>query len=328
MTGMTRAQFLAALKLGAAAALVAKGADAQPAAFPTRSLRIVVPFPPGGGADILARLIAAQMQPLLGQGVVVENRAGAAGRIGTGFVAKAEPDGYTLLMSTEASMVISPHTGEPLGYDPLKDFAPISLVTRNVAVLAVHPSFPANTLAEFFDVVRANPNRFFYASSGVGGPNHLAAEILKRMSGLQIEHVPFQGTGAAIPAVLGNQVNMMFGFMQGLIPHQRRGAVRVLGVTSAERSAALPDVPAIAELVPGYDLVSWIGLLAPAGTPQPVLGRISDALVRVMQDTRVQEPLLRDGSDIVASTPAEFGRAIAADYVKYGQYRDILQRGS
>jgi tripartite-type tricarboxylate transporter receptor subunit TctC len=291
-----------------------------------RPVRIVVPFAPGGGADLIARLVQPHLQQALAQPFIVENRAGAAGRIGADAVAKAEPDGHTLLMTTESSLVIAPHIGVPMSYDPLKDFAPVSLLTRNAVVLVVHPSVPANTLMEYIALARARPGQMFYASSGVGGPNHLAGEIFKQMTGLDIVHVPFQGTGAAIPAVIANQVGAMWGFLAGLIPHIRSGSLRALAVGSRERSSVLPDVPTVAEAgVPGYEAASWIGLLAPAATPQPLIDRLWSALARAMDTPAVKDILLRDGSDIVMSKPEVFRAAIESDYAKYGKLRDLLK---
>src|SRR3954463_13275512 len=297
---------------------LAASALATPALAQARPVRIVVPFAPGGGADLIARLLQPHLQPLTGQSVYVENRAGAAGRIGTDAVAKAEPDGQTLLMTTESSMVIAPHMGVPMSYNPLKDFAPVSLLTRNAVVLVVHPSVPANTLADYIALARARPGQMFYASSGVGGPNHLAGEIFKQMIGLDIVHVPFQGTGAAIPAVIANQVGAMWGFLAGLIPHIRSGTLRALAVGSRERSSVLPDTPTIAEAgVPGYEAASWIGLLAPAATPTPLIERLWDALARALETPAVKGVLRRDGSDIVMSKPDVFRAAIESDYAKY-----------
>jgi len=299
---------------------------AAPALAQARPVRILVPFAPGGGADLIARLIQPHLQQILGQSFYIENRAGAAGRIGTDAVAKAEPDGHTLLMTTESSIVISPHMGVPMSYDPLKDFAPVSLLTRNVVILVVHPSVPASTLQEYIALARAKPGELFYASSGVGGPNHLAGEIFKQMTGLNIVHVPFQGTGAAIPAVISNQVGAMWGFLAGLIPHIRSGTVKVLATGGRERSPVLPDVPTVAESgVPGYEAASWIGLLAPAATPQPLLTRLWMGVDAAMQAPAVKDLLLRDGSDIVTSTPEEFRRVIEGDYAKYGRLRDLLK---
>jgi len=291
-----------------------------------RPVRIVVPFAPGGGADLIARLVQPHLQQAPGQPFIVENRAGAAGRIGTDAVAKAEPDGHTLLMTTESSLVIAPHIGVPMSYDPLKDFAPVSLLTRNAVVLVVHPSVPANTLEEYIALARARPGQMFYASSGVGGPNHLAGEIFKQMTGLDIVHVPFQGTGAAIPAVIANQVGAMWGFLAGLIPHIRSGSLRALAVGSRERSSVMPDTPTVAEAgVPGYEAASWIGLLAPAATPPPLIDRLWGALARAMDTLAVKDILLRDGSDIVMSKPDVFRAAMEGDHAKYGKLRDLLK---
>jgi tripartite-type tricarboxylate transporter receptor subunit TctC len=291
-----------------------------------RAVRIVVPFAPGGGADLIARLIQPHLQQMLGQSFYIENRAGAAGRIGTDAVAKAEPDGHTLLMTTESSLVIAPHIGVPMSYDPLKDFAPVSLLTRNAVILVVHPSVPANTLQDYIALARAKPGEMFYASSGVGGPNHLAGEIFKQMTGLNIVHVPFQGTGAAIPAVISNQVGAMWGFLAGLIPHIRSGSLKVLAVGGRERSPVLPDTPTVAEAgVPGYEAASWIGLLAPAATPRPYLDKLWNALDAAMAVPAVKDILLRDGSDIITSKPEVFRQVIESDHAKYGKLRDLLK---
>jgi tripartite-type tricarboxylate transporter receptor subunit TctC len=293
------------------------------ATYPDRPVRIVVPFLPGGGADLIARLLSPYLQHSLGQPFVVENRAGAAGRIGTAVVAKSDPDGHVLLMTTESSLVIAPHIGVPLNYQPLKDFAPISLLTRNTVILVVHPSVPATTLNDYIALARGKPGQLFFASSGVGGPNHLAGEIFNRMAGVDIVHVPFPGTGGAIQAVVGNQVGAMWGFMAGLIPHIRSGAVRALAVGGKARSPALPDVPTVAESgLPGYEATSWIGLLAPAATP--VIEVVWEAVNGALQDAAVRDILLRDGSEIVASRPEDFRAVIANDYAKYGKMADLL----
>lgn len=295
-------------------------------AYPTHPVRIIVPFAPGGGADIVSRLISPYMQASLGQSVIVENRAGAAGRIGTGVVAKSDPDGHTLLVSTESSLVIAPHIGQSIGYDPLKDFAPVSLLTRNTVMLVVHPSLPAKTLQEFMALARAKPGELFYASSGVGGPNHLAGEIFNRMTELKITHVPFQGTGLAIQAVISNQVPAMWGFMAGLIPHIRGGALRALAVGSLERSKVLPEVPTVAEAgVPGYEAVSWIGMAAPTGLPTPVMDKLAGAVRAAMAEKPVTDNLVGSGSEVVASPPDEFRRVMERDLAKYGKLADLFK---
>jgi len=292
-----------------------------------RPVRMVVPFAPGGGADLIARMLQPHLQQILGQSFFIENRAGAAGRIGTDAVAKAEPDGHTLLMTTESSLVIAPHIGVAMSYDPLKDFAPISLLTRNTVVLVVHPSVPANTLAEYIALARSMPGQTFYASSGVGGPNHLAGEVFKQMTGLDIVHVPYSGTGTAIPAVISNQVGAMWGFLAGLVQHIRGGTLKVLAVGSRERSPILPDVPTVAESgVPGYEATSWIGLLAPAGTPQPMTERLWNAATSAIRLPAVQDILTRDGSETAATRPEVFRQQIETDYGKYGKLRDLHKR--
>ena len=317
----TRRGFVGGL---ACAALLPLGA-AQ-AAYPDRPVRVVVPFLPGGGADLIARLLSPHLQRSLGQPFVVENRAGAAGRIGTGIVAKAEADGYTLLMTTESSLVIAPHIGVAMNYEPLKEFAPISLLTRNTIILVAHPSVPATTLEDYIALARGKPGQMFYASSGVGGPNHLAGEIFNRMTGLDIVHGPFAGTGGAIQAVVGNQVGAMWGFIAGLIPHIRGGALKALAVGGQERSPALPDVPTVAEAgVPGYEATSWIGLLAPSGTPPLAINALWDAVHRAMHEASVRDILIRDGSDVVVSKPQEFRQVIENDYAKYGKLADLLK---
>ena len=286
--------------------------------YPSRPVHLIVPFTPGGGADTVSRLLAPPLQKSLGQPFVVENRAGAAGRIGTGVVAKSDPDGHTLLVSTESSLVIAPHIGVAIGYDPLKDFAPVSLLTRNTVVLVVHPSVPAKTLAEYMALARAKPGELFFASSGVGGPNHLAGEIFNRMTGLKITHVPYAGTGLALQSVLSNQVGAMWGFTAGLAAHIRQGTLRALAVGSKERSPALPEVPTVAEAgVPGYEATQWFGLLAPAGTPRPIIDRLNQEMVKLLKSPEVRDRLIADGTDPAPTTPEEFGAYIKSETEKW-----------
>ena len=305
----------------------ALASNAARAAWPTRPVRIVVPFPPGGGADLVSRLLVAHLQRSLGQPFFVENRSGAAGRIGSGIVAKSDPDGYTVLVTTESSIVIAPHTGVVMAYDPLNELVPVSLLTRNTVLLVVHPSVPANNLSEFMALARARPGEIFYGSSGVGGPNHLAGEIFKSMTGLDIVHVPFQGTGAALQGVISNQVGAMWGFMAGLVPHVRAGTLKAIASGGRQRSAALPEVPPFAESgVPGYEAVSWIGMFAPQGTDAAIVAQLAAAVERAMREPDVSDVLLRDGAEISATTPAEFRQVVASDYAKYGKFADLFKR--
>ncbi len=314
--------------------LIASGANAAlgpvvaraDTAYPSRPVHIIVPFTPGGGADTVSRLLSPQLQKLLGQPFVVENRAGAAGRIGTGVVAKSDPDGHTLLVSTESSLVIAPHIGQTIGYDPLKDFAPVSLLTRNTVVLVVHPSVPAKTLKEYIALARAKPGQLFYASSGVGGPNHLAGEIFNRMADVKITHVPYAGTGLALQSVLANQVGAMWGFTAGLTAHIKQGTLRALAVGSKERSPALPDVPTVAEAgVPGYEAVSWVGMVAPANTPAATIDKLWNGVDAAMREPAVRDVIVGGGSEIVCSRPDQFRKVIESDYEKYGKLADIFQ---
>jgi tripartite-type tricarboxylate transporter receptor subunit TctC len=301
-------------------------AMAQPA-FPTKPVRLIVPFPPGGGADIVARLLAPQLQTALGQTVFVENRGGAAGRLGTGVVAQSEPDGHTLLVATESSLVIAPHMGVTMNYEPLKDFAAVSLLTRNTVMLVVHPSAPVKTLADYIAMARANPGRVFYASSGVGGPNHLAGEIFKQKTGLEIVHVPFQGTGAAVQAVIANQVPAMWGFTAGLLQYIEGGTLKAIAVGGRERSAGLPNVPTVIEGgVADYDATSWIGMVAPAAIDKAVLAKLSQTVVTAMKSREVRDIMERDGSEVVASSAADFRRAIEDDYAKYSKMSGLFKQ--
>jgi len=322
----TRRAIVGGLMAGGASMVLRPVHAVEQPNYPVRPVRIVVPFAPGGGADIVSRLLAPQLQQLLGESFVVENRGGAAGRVGTGLVAKSTPDGYTLLVTTESSLVIAPHIGVRMDYDSLKDFAPVSLLTRNTVMLVVHPSVPVHSLQEYIALARSKPGELFFASSGVGGPNHLAGEIFNRMTGLKITHVPYQGTGLALQAVMSNQVGAMWGFMAGLLPYIRQGALRAIAVGSKERSPALPDVPTVAEAgVPGFEAVSWIGMVAPAGTPGPVVDKLWGSVHKALYLPAVRDILVKGGAEVVASKPAEFRQTIDSDYAKYGKLSDLFK---
>jgi tripartite-type tricarboxylate transporter receptor subunit TctC len=309
---------------GASAVSRAVGASAR-AAYPSQLIHLIVPFAPGGGADLVARLLAKHFSDLLGQPAAVENRAGAAGRVGTAFVAKSAPDGYTLLVTTESSLVIAPHIAVPIGYDPFRDFAPVSLLTRNTVMLVVNPAVPARTLQEYIDLARAHPGEVFFASSGVGGPNHLAGETFNRLTGLKITHVPYAGTGLALQAVIANQVGSMWGFTAGVVPYVRSGALRALAVASPRRSPVLPEVPTFAEAgVPGFEAVSWVGMVAPAGTPAAVVEALWKASERVLHMPDVVEVLTNTGTEIVVSKPEEFAHTLKNDYERLSKMVDLF----
>ena len=294
------------------------------AAWPSRTVRIVVPFPPGGGADLVSRLLARPLQQNFAQSFFVENRSGAAGRIGTGIVAKAEPDGQTLLVTTESSIVIAPHTGVVMDYDPLKELVGV----------ATHPQYHHSGRALLFQQIHCRNSslgsreagQILFGSSGLGGPNHLAGEMFKRITGVDIVHVPFQGTGAALQGVMSNQVGAMWGFTAGLIPHIRAGALKAIASGGRDRSPALPEVPTFAESgVADYTAASWNGMFAPHGTEAAIIDKLNGAVKNAMQGQNVKELLMQNGSEIVASTSAEFSRVVASDDAKYVKLADLFQ---
>ncbi|MEH3085203.1 MAG: tripartite tricarboxylate transporter substrate binding protein [Xylophilus ampelinus] len=313
----------AALALGAALPLAAAAqaaASAAPAAFPARLVTLVVPFPPGGGTDTAGRVLAEQLGRRWGQPVVVENKGGAAGQIGADFVAKARPDGYTLLLGNIGTQAINPTLYPKLPYDPDKAFAPVSLVAELPLAMMVHPAVPAKTAAEFVALAMARPGTMSYSSSGAGGAPHLAAEMFKDRTGAALVHVPYRGGGPAIADLLAGHVQLSFMTVLEASAHVKAGKLRALAVTSDRRVPALPDVPTLAETVaPGFDAISWIGLLAPAGTPQPVVEKLAADVRAVMDDEAVQARFAALGGVPRATAPAAFAKLIADDRARYAK---------
>ena len=303
-----------------AAALVGLAASAHAQDFPTKPIRIVVPFPPAGATDIIGRIVAADFQKAWGQPATVENRAGAGGNVGTEIVARAPPDGYTLLVGTVGTHGINASLYPKLPYDPIKDFEPVSLVALVPNLMVVHPSVPAKTVQEFIAYARTRPGKIDYASSGNGTSIHLAAELFKTMSNTFLVHIPYRGSGPAVTDLLGGQVQVMFDNMPSALPHVRAGKLRPLGVTSAKRSPALPDVPTIAEAgLKGYEASSWFGILAPAGTPKAIVDRLQQQIARGLATPEGRERLATQGAEPIAGTPAEFAAHIRAEIAKWGQ---------
>ena len=288
---------------------------AAPAAYPTRPIRLVVPFAPGGGTDILARALAARMGDSLGQPVNVENRAGGNTLIGTEAVVRASPDGYTLLMQTN-NLATNPtlYKGK-LSFDTRKDLLPVALVAGNPHVLVVHPSVPARDLKEFIALARAKPGLLTFATAGSGTVNHLTGELLKMRAGIDLTHVPYKGSGALMPDLLGGQVNALFAAMPTVTALIKDKRLRPLAVTTPRRFAGLPEVPTIAESgFPGFDLSSWFGILAPAGTPAAVIARLNAEILKALKDPGLRERL--QDFEIFGSSPAEFGSFIDAEIDK------------
>jgi tripartite-type tricarboxylate transporter receptor subunit TctC len=289
-------------------------------AYPSKPVRVIVTFPPGGTPDIYGRIMSVELSKLWSQSVVVENRTGASGSIGTDYVAKAAPDGYTLLFAADASITISPHLYSKLPYDVVRDFAPIVNVAAGPFVLLAHPSFPANNVPELIALVRAQPGKISYASSGAGGQQHLSMETIRAMAGnMDMIHVPYKGFGQGIADVLANQVPLIFGGITASIQFVHSGKLKALGVTSPRRAKAMPDVPAIAESLPGFDIQAWYGFMAPAGTPREIVNKIHDDAVAIIKRADFQERLARDGIEPVANTPEEFAAQIRTDLDKWAK---------
>jgi tripartite-type tricarboxylate transporter receptor subunit TctC len=314
----SRRSVLATLASGAFAPL-ARPAQAQ-TAYPDKTVRVVVPFPAGGATDILARLLAERMSSVWGKPVIVENVSGAAGATGTAQVAKAAPDGHTLLVATGTTTTLLPHLRADLPYQPLRDFEAVTQVCSFPNVLVVRPAIPAHTVKELIEVVRANPGKYSYASSGFGASPHLSAEWFKLITKTDILHVPFTGSAPALPALLGGHVDMMFDTMPSIWPSVQDGKLRALGVTTAERVPFIPDLPAIAETLPDYDVTSWLGIMVPTGTPADIRAKIAAPIQQFIADPAVVQKL-KDLGAVAAkpNTPDDFNAALKKDYEKWGR---------
>lgn len=289
-------------------------------AFPARTVRLVVPYPPGGSTDILARLLAEKVSPILGQQAIVENRAGATGAIGAEAVAKSAPDGYTLLMGVNGPITIAPAVRSNLPYDSLRDFAPVLLVADAPKLLVVNPSIPADTVQAFVAWAKAQPTPPNFASAGVGTTGHLASEMLAQMGGFKATHVPFKGGAPAITDVIGGHVQFMFEVMPQLLPHVQAGRLKALGISSAERSSAVPKLPTIAEQgMPGFQSSTWFGLLAPAATPRPVVQRLNEAFSTVLKQPDVAARLTELGAAFQPNTPDQYAAFLKADLEKWAR---------
>jgi tripartite-type tricarboxylate transporter receptor subunit TctC len=298
-----RALALAAFALAALAAAPLQAQD-----YPSRPVKVIVPFSPGGAVDGPMRVIAQELSKRLGQQVIVENRPGAGATIGTDLVAKSPPDGYTLLLASQTN-AISATLYPKLPFDPIEDFAPISLIGREPGVLVVNPALPVATFREFVVYVKERPGQVDYASSGNGSGQHLFAALLASLTGMKMNHIPYKGSGQATTDLLGGQVPVSIPGTAGMVGHIKAGKLRALAVTGSRRSPQLPDVPTVMESgVPGYEAYVWMGLLAPKGTPQPIVDKIYRELVSVLASTEVGNYMATAGMEIVGSTPAEFGK--------------------
>jgi tripartite-type tricarboxylate transporter receptor subunit TctC len=286
--------------------------------FPSRTVTIAVPYPPGGLIDIVARIIQPRMQTELGQNVVIENRSGAGGNVGAEWVARATPDGHTLLLANP-SLGISPHMYPQLNYKPLQDFAYVGLYGTVPNVLVVHPSLPANTVQELIAYLKQNPGRLNYASPGYGTSPQMSMELFKGMTGTFIVHIPFRGSGPAQAAMLAGETQLMFDNLPPQMPHIKSGKVRALAITALKRSSALPEVPTLDEIgLKGYEVTAWFGLAAPAGTPRENVMRLNQALNRATQDAQVRDALVSRGATVIQGTPEDCLKFVRDEIEKWG----------
>ena len=291
-------------------------ASAQP--YPARPIKLIVPFPPGGPVDVTARIIAQHLPRTLGQTVVVENRAGAAGALGAKAVAGSDPDGYTLLCGNISTLVLLPAVTNNRDYDPAKVFVPIAKVSQNHEVLVVHPAFPAKSVAELIAYAKANPGKLNFGSAGHGNATHLAAELFKLKTGTDIVHIPYKGAAEAVTGVLGGQVHMFFGDIGGVLPLMREGTLRALAVSSEARNPLVPDLPTMIESgVPDYVVLTYIGVVAPAGTPESIISRLSTAINASLTAPEVMAAFAKLGAEVRPDSPQAFAAFLAAETQKW-----------
>ena len=295
-------------------------AFAQPSApgYPSKPLRIVVSLPPGGSIDLTARIVAEKLQASFGRPAVVDNRPGAGGTIATDLVAKSAPDGHTLLV-TSGAHTINPNFYAKLPFDPIADFAPVALLTTVPFALVVHPSLPAANVKEFIAVARARPGAVTFASAGNGQTQHLAMELLKSMARVDLAHIPYKGAGQFVPALVSGEVACVIGAINSLLPHVQTRRLRLLAVAGSRRAAVVPDVPTIGETLPGFAIDNWSGLLAPAGTPRPIIERLHAEIGKALADPQVAARLAPQGIEVITSTPEEMAARLKADLAKWAK---------
>jgi tripartite-type tricarboxylate transporter receptor subunit TctC len=287
--------------------------------YPTKPVRIVVPFAPGGTTDILARLVGQRLSDALRQPVVIDNRPGANGALGTEFVAKSPPDGHTIVMGYLGAFAIGPNLYAKLPYDPIRDFAPITLVASTTQALVIHPSLPARSTRELIALAKRQPGQISYASAGIGAPSHLAGELFKMMAGIDMVHVPYRSVAAGLTDMLSGQVQVTFGTSASTLEYVRAGTLRALGVTTSTRSAAVPDLPAIAETVPGYEATAWFGVGAPRATPIDIVNKLSHEINACLADPTLQSRIADLGGITITGSPADFRKLILEETEKWAK---------
>jgi tripartite-type tricarboxylate transporter receptor subunit TctC len=301
------------------ACVLALSFTAKAQQFPTKPVRVIVPFPPGNTADILGRLIGEKFFQRYGQQMIVDNRPGASGQLGLELAARAAFDGYTIAIGQGGNLVVAPHTYKKLAYDPLKDFQAVALLATNFLALAVHPAVPFKTTRDLVAFAKANPGKLTFASNGEGGFPHLAIEQLRTLGGFSYLHVPYKGTGQIITELMGGQVDAAIDGFTGMAPHFRAGRIRVLAITNPTRASYLPEIPTISEHVPGYVSQGWFGYIAPAAVPKDVVAFLNKAINEAMSFPDVREKMTLAGLDVVQQPPEYFGDIIRKDYARYGK---------
>jgi tripartite-type tricarboxylate transporter receptor subunit TctC len=316
-TGPDRTRDIRAIVLALGSFAFATLAAAQ--TYPSKPIRIVIPFPPGGSNDLVARLVGERLRASMGQPVVAENRPGGNNIIATELVAKSAPDGHTWLMAN-TQHVINPSLFPKLPYDTLRDFTPVALATSVYFALTVHPSVPATSVKQFIAVAKARPGTLTYASAGNGAPHHLAMELLKSMARVELTHVPYKGAGQFVPALIAGEVTSVIGAINSLLPHVQTGKLRLLAMAGNRRTPLLPDVPTIAEAaLPGFALDNWSGLLVPAGTPRAIIDLLNAQIVKALRDPEVRDRLIPQGIEVIPSTPDEFQEVLKTHMAKWAK---------
>ena len=305
-----------ALLATACAALASPAALAQK--FPDKPIRFIVPFPPGGGTDIVARMLNQRLSERLGQQVIIDNRGGANAIIGTDLAAKAPADGYTMLLCLQANMAVNPSLYRNLPYDPMRDFSPVIQLNHIALLLAAHPSVQAGNVKALIQLARNKPGQIF-ASSGTGGSSHLAMQLLTSMAMVEMVHVPYKGGGPAVTDLVGGQVNLYAGTLISLVPFVKGGRIKALGVTTPKRLNSFPDIPTIGESLPGYESTAWQGIVVPNGTSQAIIQRLNREINDILKTPEVRDRLATDGADAAGGTPEAFGRFIESETAKYAK---------
>ena len=291
-------------------ALLGLPGSAVAQSYPSRPITIVIGYTPGAVSDLAARTIGEGLHQAWGQPVIVDNRPGSGGNIGAGFVSRAAPDGYTIMIGTDAQMASNVHLYKHVGFDPVKDFAPVAYAGVNIICLAVNAQLPINSVADLIAYAKQNPGKLSYGTSGVGSPHHLAGELLRQKTGIDIQHVPYRGGGAAVNDLLGGHIGMAFLSLSAAVPHLNTGKIRIVAVVEKTRYAAMPDIPTVGETVPGFEMASWLGIFAPAGTPADVIAKLNDGIAKVLTVDGVKQKLANLGLVVVAGKPDELANVV------------------